>query len=107
MTSVKFAGLRFKDDKHKNYYKPIDYIFHTKGDKCHITPSDYEDYDEKHKYYVYWSSCNNNCKVTDNCCSFYKAYIVSLGGTYMYKIYLRIFLSQNFYSYLLILLILF
>ncbi|OXU16353.1 hypothetical protein TSAR_010971 [Trichomalopsis sarcophagae] len=78
MGRIRYACLITKDDPKNRYCKPIDVIYRSKRDKQHIFPSDARDFDENHTYLVYWRVCKKNCKVEDKCCSFYKAYIISL-----------------------------
>ncbi|OXU16355.1 hypothetical protein TSAR_010973 [Trichomalopsis sarcophagae] len=79
MGRIRYACLITKDDPKNRYCKPIDVIYRSKRDKQHIFPSDARDFDKNHTYSVYWRVCKKNCKVEDKCCSFYKAYIISLG----------------------------
>lgn len=85
-TDIQYACLRFDDDKIKKYVKPISLIFKEKS-AHHITPKDSDDYEHMKKYYVYWQSCSEQkCLPSSQCCTFYKAYILSLGGKSVSKI---------------------
>lgn len=80
MAHIRYAYLIPNDEPKKRYCQPIDVIYRTKKDKKHINPSNVQDFDENHTYEVYWRVCKTNCKVKDECCSFYKCHIISLGG---------------------------
>lgn len=80
MNIIKFAVIRFSDEKLKNVIVNVSDVFLNKKDELHIQPKNHEDYEERYQYYVYYRECGNECKPSDKCCIFYKGFIISLGG---------------------------
>lgn len=82
MNTIKFAVVRFATEvyKLKNFDVEVTDIFYNKNDEKHIQPLHDKDFQEGRLYYVYDRICGCNCKPQDDCCTYIKANIISLGG---------------------------
>lgn len=76
-----FACVRFIDQIEDNEFIPVRQIKYHEDDDDHIRPEHLKDFVAHHEYEVLWCLCESaDCTGGNDKCSYYKGYIICLGG---------------------------